>query len=124
MMHFQIKAPASGPICDFCSQRPVTARYRAKTFEMKSAMFPVPALHQMSEGDWAACSDCEKMLDVNDWEGIVARAVTYFFRNHPELELMAEMTGMHAQEYRKMMKEDFWSLYRQLRENGCTKVKT
>lgn len=122
MMHINITAPKEGPICDFCSCRPVTARYKAKTFEMKSAIFPLSSLHQVSEGDWAACSDCEKLLDAYDWEGIVARAVTYFFKNHPELELMCRLTGMAFDDFKTQMKEDFWSLYRQLRENGCTKA--
>lgn len=120
MVDIRVVPPPSGPICDFCSERPVTARYHAETFEMKSNLVETP-FHQMSMGDWAACSDCEKLIDAYDWEGVVARAVTAFFRNHPELELTARMTGMTQREFRKMMKEDFWSLYRQLRQNKFSK---
>lgn len=120
MISLKIVAPPDGPLCDFCSCRPVTARYHAKDFEMESVNISLP-VHQQSIGDWAACSDCENMLDANDWEGIVARAVTYFYKNHPELEAMCLLTGMKFEDFKRQMKEDFWHLYRQLRENGCIK---
>lgn len=112
-----VVAPPSGPICDFCSHTPVVARYHANEFEMKSIVGELPfGLHQMSVGDWAACSDCEKLIDALDWEGLVARAVVTFFDNYPQLR--------HAltDAQKKTLKEDFWNLYRQLRENGFTKA--
>ncbi len=120
--HTFVVAPASGPICDFCSCRPVTARYTAKTFELHPGAFPLSSLHQMSVGDWAACSDCEKMLDANDWEGIVARAVFYFFKHHPEIELL--FTGTALDNVKKQMRAEFWNLYRQLRENELSKAES
>jgi len=120
-----IVAPPTGPLCDFCSCRPVTARYKALTFEMQqSEACSISGLRQGSVGDWAACSDCEKMLDANDWEGIVARAVVYFIKHHPETEAMCALGGISFDQFKRTMKEDFWNLYRQLRDKGFTKAKS
>jgi hypothetical protein len=72
-------------ICDFCSSKPVVARYHAADFEATPFSAGAVSFHQMSVGDWAACRECERLIDSSQWDQLVERAVFYFFVNNPEL---------------------------------------
>lgn len=70
-------------VCDFCSSQPVTARYKAKDFLMKPIQVEGIEVTGASIGDWAACKECEFLIDMNRWDEVVKRAVEKFFEFHP-----------------------------------------
>lgn len=72
-------------VCDFCSTFPITASYYAEDFESKPFELKLPngktaELTQGSTGGWAACAVCEKLIDANEWENVVSRAITEFYK--------------------------------------------
>lgn len=76
------------PICDFCSAPNVTARYNAKDFACDTLVITdLDKTHiefdQVSLGDWAACAQCETLIDAKEWDALLARAVTEFFHHNP-----------------------------------------
>lgn len=80
--------------CDFCSERPVTARYVADSFV--SQTMSGPGLIQESIGDWAACAICETLLDAGRWDLVTERATNTFFRNNPAMMLVMNHAELRA----------------------------
>lgn len=87
--------------CDFCSERPVTARYCAESF---ITPFSTESIIHESVGDWAACSTCESLIDRGDWESLIHRAALKLFQAAPYLTAVtsfgtvsAELRIMYAQ---------------------------
>jgi hypothetical protein len=72
------------PICDFCSDTPVVARYHAEDFLTVSN----DILVSESVGDWAACSTCEALIDAGRWDDLINHAVERFFVVHPDMKDM------------------------------------
>lgn len=101
-------------ICDFCSEKPVVASYAADDFEATPFSVPGASLYQTSVGGWAACATCEKLIDANDWDRLLDRAVTTFFLKHPAL------LGMFS---RERLREHLADLYDILRTKNFRKVK-
>lgn len=75
-------------LCDFCSGRPVTARYNADDFHADTISAYAAKTHiefeSVSVGDWAACAHCEALIDAKDWDTLLTRAVTEFFHHNPQ----------------------------------------
>src|ERR1039457_5934456 len=66
MERFIIPTPQT-PICDFCRAVPVTASYECEDFVLsEEARFG-------SMGGWAACADCERLVDARDVDGLLDR---------------------------------------------------
>lgn len=83
--------------CDFCNVDTATYRLPARDFRM-------PILgDQHSRGGWAACNDCARLIEINQWSALERRIAT-----------MAEERGqpMHA-DTRTALR----ALYRVLRKN-------
>lgn len=113
MANLFLGVPEGGEKCDFCNNRPVTAHYDAEDFVMQVVGVTKPAVDLGSGGSWAACSQCEVLIDADDWEGLVNRAISFFFAEHSE---MADTLTIHE------LTEQMWSLYRQLREHKFKKA--
>lgn len=70
-------------VCDFCGSKPITARYKAKDFTAMQVQLEEIEITAFSVGDWAACKECEFLIDMNRWDEVVKRAVDKFFEFHP-----------------------------------------
>jgi len=77
-------------ICDFCPGTPVAARYR----------------------DWAACPECERIIDAGDWDALLERSVAGFFEKYEECD------GLLSPVF---VREHLHALYKDLRRNGFEK---
>lgn len=105
--------------CDFCSGRPVTARYHAEDFEAHA--FSNTGLHHLSVGDWAACARCERAIDKGDWDAIINHAVDTFMRDM--VQALGPLSRADYRESRNMTIVELRVLYAQLRESGFRKGK-
>ena len=83
-------------ICDFCSTPNPTWRYPAKSFEAEQH----GNVHINSEGDWAACDECHRLIQTGNREGLLTRtAQTYqemFQTGEPLGYLFQMFQAMHA----------------------------
>lgn len=76
--------------CDFCSTEIPAARVRrlhARSFLIVPESDDVPG--QVSEGDWAACPDCDELITAAEagqphyWDVLLTRSVRKFFEHDP-----------------------------------------
>jgi hypothetical protein len=82
--------------CDFCFADDPEYILPARTFE-------VPGGFGGSDGDWAPCGACADLIDRNDWNGLLRRAVAgYEVRNH--VVLGETETRALASLYRRLRK--------------------
>jgi hypothetical protein len=72
MPEMEVRAPEE-PICDFCSQPNPTRFFEAPDFPMDGAHDGLPAYR--SRGAWAACATCGSMIDAENWDSLLLRAV-------------------------------------------------
>lgn len=86
--------------CDFCSSRNVVRRFPCRDFDSESKdvgvhfdtrVGPDTNLVLESKNFWAACSDCTKLVEAQDIEGLVNRALETF-HPHPKI---AEKLRVH-----------------------------
>lgn len=91
------------PICDFCSEPKWARRFHCQDFIMDvTPGFP----RYDSKGDWLACSVCGSLIDAENWDGLVQRAVDVFSEkyNMPRRILADTVRRSHnlfRQNYRK-----------------------
>ncbi len=85
-------------ICDFCSSPDITRAYFCIDFEMLVAF----NIHQLSEGAWAACDECGKLIDTEGWNLLAHRSVEKFVETFPfvlspeeKLEFLSQMLHLH-----------------------------
>lgn len=108
---YHIQAPATGPICDFCSSTAVDRRYKTVSFKSDAATKLMAAydLQGMgfSEGDWASCATCADLIDRDKWELLAERGARTYFKKHPEMKglipkkvLKARLMELH-EEFKK-----------------------
>jgi len=103
---FTINEPASGPICDFCSDPRIFASYPAKDFT--AGQFTNPQgkkLAANSRGDWAACQRCTELIEAGRWTDLLERSIITFKAKYGE--------RIPAQFLRQFIAD----LHRQFREN-------
>jgi len=105
--------PAKHLVCDFCSSEPVVARYKVRDFELPRVQVEDIELTQVSIGDWAACKECEILIDTNRWDAVVDRAVGKFYEHH------AYFVGVLPV---RVVREAMWDAYARLITTGYTKV--
>ena len=70
------RCEACGYICDFCSSTPVTTSYPAV-----DTAVDLSGLHG-SNGNWAACAICARLIDENDRDGLASRSVMTFIEEY------------------------------------------
>lgn len=56
--------------CDFCSEEHAAKVYPCETFIWEREMIT----HQ-SLGGWAACAECSRLIDANEWDALVERSI-------------------------------------------------
>lgn len=83
--------------CDFCSSEEPAFILPARDFRLPGKS------HQMSCGDWAACSPCAELIEGNRWNEVVKRVCEGFEWISGARPSEADQTAMRA-------------LYRKLRE--------
>ena len=66
---------SDAPICDFCSEPKWARRFRCSDFPMDQSPGFAPL---RSQGDWLACSTCASLIDAENWNGLLMRAVDKF----------------------------------------------
>lgn len=75
------------PACDFCSTLNPTRVYPCTSFDIHAI---VPMNPLLSGTDWLACEECAALIDGDDREGLVERAVASFFDRHTVRRLRPE----------------------------------
>lgn len=61
--------------CDFCEKDSVASFFPAQTFQWKGSE---------SVGWWAACTDCQILIEANEWAELHKRCLDLYEMNHPE----------------------------------------
>lgn len=61
--------PLTSPICDFCGHDSPAWDYDCHDFRIPED------IDLASAGGWAACTPCSKMIEMDDWDGVLARCV-------------------------------------------------
>jgi hypothetical protein len=61
-------------VCDFCMGSGVRWRYQAKTFALVSSGLEFGF---ESDSGWAACDECSSLIECDDWDSIIKRAMGY-----------------------------------------------
>lgn len=86
--------PALEERCDFCYADSTSWVIPARSFVSMGAS---------SGGNWAACDECCRLVETNQWNALLRRVKTSWTERHGEMEQAVE-SGLRA-------------LYRQLRKN-------
>jgi hypothetical protein len=68
-------------LCDFCSAKALAWCYPAASF-IAMSMGP---LVSSSEGGWAACDACHRLIAADDREGLAQRSLSTLIEAHPEM---------------------------------------
>lgn len=100
-------------ICDFCSGTPIEWSYPTQTFVNAQPAAPsdmmlyyrAATVNNISEGDWAACAPCHKIIEADDRDGLVARSVERQRGDLMRLKINVEqarvwIAGLHAEFWR------------------------
>jgi hypothetical protein len=102
MNEYTIDEPASGPICDFCSDPRIFASYPAKDFT--AGQFKNPdgkKLVANSRGGWAACKTCTELIEAGKWESLLDRSIATFLTKYgthiPAQALRGFIADLHKQ---------------------------
>jgi hypothetical protein len=85
-------------LCDFCSAKAPAWCYPAASF----VAMTIGPLVSASEGGWAACDECHRMIAADDREGLAQRSLSTLIEAHPEMasvreELIGSLRDLHAQ---------------------------
>jgi len=69
-------------VCDFCSSEKIRWAYPADDFEIGAIVAldpetnePVDVQPMGSAGPWAACEECAKLIEANDYEALKERGI-------------------------------------------------
>src|ERR1700690_2878268 len=73
----------SKAIGDFCSFPSVVLRYPARSF----VAYVVANIGGEIVGDWAACEQCHRLIEVGDCAGLTECSLVTLIAEHPEMEL-------------------------------------
>jgi hypothetical protein len=85
-------------LCDFCSAKAPGWCYPAASF----IAMTIGPLVSASEGGWAACDECRRLIAADDREGLAQRSLATLIEAHPEMasvqgELLGSLRDLHAQ---------------------------
>ena len=67
-------------LCDFCSEPSPTWCYPAETF----IAMEVGPVASASDGGWAACEECHRLIETDDRQGLADRSVALLIVANPE----------------------------------------
>ncbi len=83
---------ANEGICDFCSSSDLFYGYLASDFTAAEVAVPdVCTFVLNSLGAWLACRECTRLIEQENWEGLLERSFHTFCETHgPELVLTPE----------------------------------
>lgn len=84
-------------LCDFCSATAPAWCYPASSF----IAVTVGPLVSASEGGWAACEECHRLIEAGDRKQLAERSLTTLIEAHPEMapvrdELIDSLRDLHA----------------------------
>ncbi len=109
----RLTSPTGDAICDFCSSHEVFQIYMADDF---TAVELVPPdgnpLYLNSTGGWAACCQCAKLVEAEEWDELLERCFQNFTARLPafvcltkeeESEIKGILRGAH-EGFRKLRK--------------------
>lgn len=89
---------AAEPICDFCSSPEIYTTHCCMPHDMqKSEHF------RMTDGDglWAACKECDALIQKEDWSALLERSVTTFFEMYGQIvtreQVRSHIAMLHQQ---------------------------
>lgn len=85
-------------LCDFCSAPDPAWCYPARTF----VAYCTPTVVGESVGAWAACDQCQALIEADDRRGLAQRSLDELIRKHPEASAAAgvlheELTALHRE---------------------------
>jgi hypothetical protein len=85
-------------LCDFCSAKAPAWCYPAASF----VAMTIGPLVSASEGGWAACDECHRLIAADDREGLAERSLATLIEAHAEMasvqgELIGSLRDLHAQ---------------------------
>ena len=69
--------------CDFCSAVPAVRAYRTPDFLLEEADIPGGRVERWSAEGWAACADCDRLIQAGDEEGVIDRSTDRLQRTNP-----------------------------------------
>jgi hypothetical protein len=75
-MSADIEVRAGDNICDFCSDAKPERVYKSPDFTMDESHPEIGVPGMRSKGAWIACLACAALIDKEDWDGLVLRAVS------------------------------------------------
>lgn len=79
--------------CDFCSAVPVVRAYRTPDFVIEE--IPGQAQRISTEG-WAACAECDRLIQAGDEEGVIDRSVDRLRQTNPRWRAVSRPDARHA----------------------------
>jgi hypothetical protein len=89
------------PVCSFCGERPVVAWFEGPSFRSS-----VEAADNVTATEtWLACAECLRLVERDDREALVERAVDRLTRQHPD---RSNDRARFAQIQRRHLDEVFW----------------
>ncbi|MBK7925996.1 MAG: hypothetical protein IPJ98_00465 [Bryobacterales bacterium] len=83
--------------CDFCSAKAPAWCYPAASF----IAMTIGPLVSASEGGWAACDECHRLIAADNREDLAQRSLSTLIEAHPEMasvqgELIGSLRDLHA----------------------------
>jgi hypothetical protein len=78
--------------CDFCSGVPVVACYLSPDHVLEEA----PGVQRISTEGWAACADCDALLQADDREAVIDRATDRLRATNPRWRALTRADARSA----------------------------
>lgn len=95
-------------ICDFCSETTPMWRYSVRDFNVEFA----PAnMVSVSVGDWAACDQCHKLIEADNYRELCERAL------RRQLKIMQKQTGTQSSVVTFKLRKYVKGLHQRFKEN-------
>jgi hypothetical protein len=89
------------PVCSFCGEQPVIAWFDGPSYRAH-----VDSANRVTASEaWLACGTCLRLVERNDRDALVERAVDRLTRQHPD---RSNDRAMFAQMQRRHLDELFW----------------
>ena len=76
-----------GECCDFCTSHSVVKLYNCANFVFNGR----PVFHRGSNGAWAACAICARLVDEDRWPELTDRAFRKFAKQHGPISRSAAL---------------------------------
>jgi hypothetical protein len=95
-MDIEVRVSES-PCCDFCSSTEPRYLEDARTF---TATEIEGVYYTRSEGAWAACVRCHRLIQARNWDRLERRAIQQLLRKHPGIPRDIVAAGVHTEHVR------------------------